>query len=93
MDEESGRKTTQYCRCDARMAAHAKGEFLWSYTRNSWYFPNVTRSLSRRTWYYAEGTTEDHTGEPYEYFDCPFCQRVLPGCHEDTQADGNKEVE
>lgn len=79
-------RTTTFCRCDERTSAHLRGEFQWSYTRNSWYFPDVTRQQTWRARYYNEGTA-DHTGEPYEYFDCPWCGNVLPGC-DDRQADG-----
>jgi hypothetical protein len=81
-------RITLYCRCDERNRAHVAGEFLWSYTRNSWYFPDRLREMTWRARYYNDGTA-DHTHEPYEFFDCPFCGGVLPGC-DDTQADGGR---
>ena len=86
--------TTLWCRCDARIEAHGRGEIEYSWDLRAWFYPDAPRRwMSAKAAYYAlrergaEFPHEDHRGEPVRIYDCPFCDNLLPGC-EDDQADG-----
>ena len=70
------------CACKDRYHAMCCGEFLWSEIVGGWMFVDApVRTMSWRTRYLANERghiPDDHTGEPYRWYDCPWCGRELP---------------
>lgn len=78
--------TRVLCACDRRRHAQLLGDFVRLPHQRAWMFTDEAsrRAMSSRARYYAfsvraEYPHRDHTGEPYTWITCPFCQHELPG--------------
>lgn len=84
------------CRCDARQSSMDAGEFQYWGARRAWYFTyGARRQMTAEAFFRAfvdrsEYYHEDHRGEPYLFYECPWCDLPLPLTEEPKagQADG-----
>lgn len=70
--------TQRICCCDERYIARAAGEFVYMEQWRGWVFPNDKPRWASNGWRSSYYGTDDHSGEPTIWLDCPFCGGELP---------------
>lgn len=83
---ESKQYIDYYCHFDEPLRKHLvcaefyfarlKGEIVANRDDGCWEIPDAKpRNMSWRARFYGEARPgfEDHTGDPYRWYDCPFC--------------------